>query len=291
MSCSWVASPLMAQAPPSANLWRVAAASLTSPAALAQGATAVFWNPAAAEPTRLSVGVQVIETSEVLGLRGIVGAVTTSLGPRVQLGVVAGRMDIRDLVRTTSSPISTGGSIPVYDQMIGGRVRVTLAGLELGGLVRAHDSRFDALREGGVTMDLGVRYRPFPHVQVAAATHFLPVDLSERENTDYYFGAEYAFTDAVSVAGLPTTILGRYGLSVRPTGDVEHALGAGAGFGSHVFVDGFVVRESAFGDVAWRPAFGIDIVIGRYAITFARSVGINDVGGIFRIGLDVDFIR
>jgi hypothetical protein len=31
--------------------------------------------------------------------------------------------------------------------------------------------------------------------------------------------------------------------------------------------------------------------VGRYAVSFARSVGINDVDGTYRIGLDVELLR
>lgn len=279
------------QAPPSAGLWRVAAASLTAPAALVDGATAPFWNPAAASPANLGAGVQILETSEVLGLRGLLAAVTKSLGRHAQVGLVFGRMDVRDLVRTTTSPNSVGGSIPVYDQMVGGRVRATLTGVDVGALVRVHDARFDVVRESGFTLDLGVRVAPTSRLVLAAATHFLPADLSERANTDYYAGAEYLLTRGIRIADLPTRVSGRYGASIRASGDVEHTLGVAATFADHVRIEGAVVRELAFGDAAWRPGFGLDVHIGRYAITFARALGINDVGGTYRFGVDVAFIR
>ncbi len=283
--------PAPAQAPPSASVWRVAAASLTTPAALAGGATGPFWNPAASDWDDLAAGIQVVQTSNVLGLTGILAGVTKSLGPRAQVGAVVARMDVRDLVRTGSSPTATLGSIPVYDQMFGAHLRARLPRLDVGALIRFHDARFDFIREGGVTVDLGARANPHPRVLVAVATHFLPVNLSERENTDYFAAVEYLITPSVSVAGLRTRFTGRYGLSWRPSGDLEHGVGAGAVFEDAVRVDAVLVRETAFDDAAWRPGFGLEIAVGRYAITFARSQGINDVGGTFRLGIDVVFIR
>jgi hypothetical protein len=200
-------------------------------------------------------------------------------------------MDVRDLVRTTSSPTTTMGSIPVYDQMFAGQVRAKLSRLEFGALVRIHDARFDFLRESGMTIDVGLRYAPTARLLIAAATHFLPVNLSERANTDYYAGVEYIVARRASVAGLDTKVAGSYGLSLRASGDVEHTVAAAATFAELIRVDGSVVRETAFGDAAWRPGFGVHIQIGRYALTFARSVGINDVAGAYRVGLDVDFIQ
>jgi hypothetical protein len=285
------AGATFAQAPPSAGLWRVAAASLTTPAALSAGATAPFWNPAATAPGNLVAGFQIVETSDVVGLRGLLVAVTKVVGPRIEAGLVLARMDVRDLVRTTTSPSGTLGSIPVYDQMVAGRVRARLAGVQVGAMLRLHDSRFDFIRDGGVTVDLGARYELTSRLVIAGTTHFLPADLGGEETTDYYAGVEYVVVRAARLAGVTTRIMARYGLSYRPSGDVEHALGGGASFADHVRVDVLLAREQAYGDAAWRPAFGVEILIGRYGVTFARSLGINDVGGTYRIGLDVAFIE
>jgi hypothetical protein len=285
------ARPGTAQAPPSASLWRVAAASLTTPPALASGATGAFWNPAVASPAGLQAGLQIVRTSDVLGLNGILAGVTKSLGRHAHAGVLLGRMDVQDLIRTTSSPTSAMGSIPVYDQMFAARASVVLASLQVGALVRVHDARFDVIRESGVTVDLGLRYAPTRRLLVAAATHFLPVDLSERENTDYYAGAQYAFAQGTAVAGIKTSVVGRYGLSYRASGDIEHAVAVGTMLADFLGIDASIVRETAFGDSAWRPGFGVEIRIGRYVVTFARTEGVNDLSGTYRVGLDVDFIR
>lgn len=285
------ASPSAAQAPPSASLWRVAAAALTAPPALASGATGAFWNPAATSAADLQGGLQIVRTSDVIGLTGILAGVTKSLGRHARAGVIVGRMGVRDLVRTTSSPTSVTGSIPVYDQLVGGRANVTLGGFQAGAMIRVHDARFDVIRESGVTLDLGVRYQPTQRLLVAAATHFLPVDLSAVENTDYYAGAQYVIAQDVPVAGIETTVEGRYGVSYRVSGDLEHAMALGTMLAGVVRVDASIVRERAFGQAVWRPGFGVEIGIGRYVITFARTDGVNDLGGTYRVGLDVDFIR
>jgi len=277
------------QAPPSTAIWRVVAASLPVPPALAGGATAGFWNPAASHEARLTAGVEILQTSDVLGLAGIVGGVTMSLGRHFTVGALVGRVQVDDLVRTTTSPTTVVGSIPVYNQMVAGGVRIGFDRVRVGALLRVHDARFDTIREGGATADVGVRIQPVPHLAVAVATHFLPVDLGKDGSTDYYFGAEYEVT-GLRTAGLRTAIVARYGTAYRPSGDLEHSVSAGVRFEDHVRIDGVLARESAFGRGAWRPGIGLELRVGRYAVSFARSVGINDVDGTYRIGLDVEVL-
>ncbi len=286
-----VAVPAHGQAPPSTAVWRVVAASLPIPVALADGAaTAAFWNPAASHRARLAAGIDVLQTSDVLGLAGIIGGAAVTLGRRVTVGVLVGRVQVDDLVRTTTSPTTVVGSIPVYNQMVAGGARVGFDRVRVGALLRVHDSRFDTIRESGVTADVGVRVEPVRHLVLAVATHFLPVDLGKQGSTDYYFGAEYEFAGP-RTAGLRTAILTRYGAAYRPSGDLEHSVSAGVRFEDHVRIDGVLARESAFGRGAWRPGIGLELRVGRYAVSFARSVGINDVDGAYRIGLDVEILR
>lgn len=289
---SLVPAASLAQAPPSADLWRVAATSLTGPAALEAGPTGVFWNPAAERGlSRLGVGGEVIETSDVVGLSGFVVGVRHVVRPWLTLGVVVARLEVRDLVRTTTSPASELGSIPVFEQMAGLSVGSGIGPVRLGGLLRVHDARFDALDESGATVDVGLRLTLGPRLTLAAATHFLPVNLTSQSTTDYYMGAEYVFLRSSSVAGAPLRIVGRYGASYRPTGDLEHGFGVGAILGERLHVDAMLVGESAFGRRAWRPALGVVLEVGRYRVAVARGSGLRDLGATYRIGLDVAVLR
>lgn len=281
------APPALAQAPEAAELWRVAAASLSRPAALQRGPSATFWNPAADGGRSFAVGGQVVRTSDILGLSGFVIGATRAVGPVLDVGLVLGRMDVRDLVRTTTSPNSQEGSIPVFEQLAGVAVRLGTGRVRAGAQLRVHDARFDAEREQGATLDLGLTASPVDRVTIALATHFLPVDFSTEPTTDYYAGAEYVVLPGVVVANAQVAVAPRYGVTVRHSGDVEHAVGLGLTV-NHLFtVDGVVTGESAYGARLWRSAVGVGFTVGRYTIHAARSSGLNDVGSTFRVGLDV----
>lgn len=282
--------PASAQVPQSADLWRVAAAVLPQPPALQAGPTASIWNPAAADHGRLSSGVQVIQTSDVLELSGVLVGVTRQAGA-VHLGLVVGRMEVGDLIRTTTSPDSEEGSVPVYEQLAGFTARLGDGPVRIGGQVRVHDSRFDAARAQGVTADVGIVLTPVPRLRMAAATHFLPLDLSSRPSTDYYFGAEYELSSGLDLAGAQGTLIARYGGTYRTSGDLEHAFGLGMLLDPHLALDAGVIGESAYGMRSWRPVVGVALRVGRYAIGVARSQGLNDVGATYRVGLDVELMR
>ncbi|NIM51558.1 MAG: hypothetical protein GTN62_12165 [Gemmatimonadales bacterium] len=293
----FLASPLAAttapaQAPPSADLWRVATASLTSPPALVTGAAATFWNPAGPlDQAHLSVGGQMVQTADILGLAGFLIGAQRTIGRSAQVNLLVGRVHIRDLVRTTSSPNSLEGSIPVYEFSVGVGGGFHSSTIEFGGLLRLHESRFDFLGEGGVTFDLGLRVRPFDRLRVAAATHFFPVDFSRDETTDYYIGAEYDVGRRVSIAGTHARVVLRYGTTFHALGGVDHTVGAGMMWQEQFAVDAVLMGESALGKRMWRPALGLSLRFGRYTVVLARSNGLNDLGATYRIGLDVEVMR
>ena len=295
----WLLLPLIffgreaiGQAPESADLWRVAAASLAVPPALQTGPLGTSWNPAAgSDGPGLFAAVQAVQTSDIVGLSGVLAGLSRSIGGRAAIGAVIGRMDVRDLVRTTTSPNSEGGSIPVYTQFGGIAGRVGIAALRIGGLLRLHNARLDAFQESGLTLDLGVRIKVAPRVTVAAASHFLPVDMSGNETTDYYAGIEYEFASGASIGGMSARIVGRYGTTYRASQDLEHSVGGGVTLGSRFHVDASVTRESAHGSHGWRPGLAISFRIGRYRVGIARSSGLNDLGATYRIGLDMAILR
>jgi hypothetical protein len=197
-------------------------------------------------------------------------------------------MQVRDLVRTTTSPNSEPGGIPVYEQYAGVAFGITRGRVRAGTTLRLHDDRFDVLREYGVTFDVGVDARPHPRVRIAAATSFLSPTLAADPSTDVYAGAEVVAADGVRVGAIPTRILVRYGLTYTPDGTrFEHAAGVGIGLGEQITVNASITRESGITASAWRPVVGINLMIGRYVLTAARGNGLNDVGATYRIGLDI----
>lgn len=292
-----LAGTATAQAPASADLWRLSAATLAGPAALESGASGAFWNPAAAwGQSRIRIGAQVLQTPDVLGVTGLIAGASYRWSDAAAGQLLVGRTQVGDLVRTTTSPSSDLGSIPVYEQMVGVGAALRRGGLTGGALLRAHNARFDADRDHGVTLDLGLRIA-LPWASLAAATHFFPLDVESRDLTDYYAAAE-SQPASPSLWGTPGRLFLRYGVSVRRGSGVEHGGGLGLELDQRFRLDAAVVRETGYVDRAtgqretsWRPAVGVQLRVGRYAITAARSSGLDGIGASYRIGLDVDALR
>ena len=287
------ATPATAQAPQSSAMWRVATASLAVPPASQAGPTGAFWNPATVgwgPGGTFRAGVQVLHTPDAVGLKGILGGLDYAIGRSGMLGVTVGRVEVRDLVRTFDSPLTQLGAIPVYEQLIGVHGSVRLGAWRFGGTLRAHESRFDAERSTGATLDFGLRLDPFPGLTVSAATHFLPVTFDPDGTTDYYAGVVYRVT-TVPLWGHQTDLLGRYGASYRNPGGFESTVGAGIVMDGWLLIDGTMTHERAFGGGEWRPAFQVGLVLGRYVVTAARGNGINGLGATYRFALEVDLAR
>ncbi len=280
------------QAPESAGLWRVYATSLAVPPALQTGPLASVWNPAAGPPQGAFLGgLHIVHTSSVLGLAGFTGGLAKSVGDRFGLALELGRIDIRDLVRTTTSPGSVGGSIPVYTQYLGisGQFRTGVAAL--GILARLNNERFDTIDETGMTLDLGFRFQPHDRLTVAASSHFLPIDLSKQSTTDYYAGLEYEFLSGARIGGISSRVAARLGGTYRAYEVIEPSMGLGVFLGELFGLNASVAREQAYGLHAWRPAVSLFVQVGRYRVAFARASSLNDVGATYRVGLDVAFSR
>ncbi len=279
-------SPVGAQAPAGADLWRVAGTALATPPPLVSGATGFLWNPAAPTP-EYAVGLEVVQTATVVGLSGLSVGAQTKVGKRTQLGLVFGRMQVRDLVRTTTSPNSAVGSIPVHEQFIGGKVGIRAAWFEVATLLRFHDERFDALGSQGFTLDFGVYAEPVPVARFAAATHFLPLDFSRHHTTDFIFAGEVEPLRPNVLRDSKWRVLWRYGLTVRSAFGPDHMLSAGARYDDVLSVDFSMTRESGFEAGAWRPGVSFALRIGRYTLGAARGSGVNDVSSTYRITMDV----
>lgn len=275
-----------AQAPQWSDLWRVTATTLTGPAALESGPTGIFWNAAAAgDLPGLAAGVSVVQTPDVVGLSSILAAVTRRIVPRLTVGGIAGRVAVQDLVRTTTSPASVPGDIPVYSQFVGVVAATHLAGFELGAVAELHDAALDAVRDGGLTTDIGVRWHLFHTITLGAATHFAAPTLQSEANTDYLAGAEWRFARA-TLWGAPAEFAARYGIAYRSPGGADQTFGAGMLLDGHFRLDWAWTRERSYGVGSWRSAIAVGFRTGRYTIAIARGSGLNDIGANYRIGLD-----
>lgn len=287
----FVTASLTAQAPAAAGLWRVATATLARPAALEDGPTGSFWNPAADPHGRLTGGAQVIQTSDILGLTGVLVGATYRVSRFGHLGVLLGRMDVRDLVRTTTSPSSEPGGIAVFEQLAGVTLRVNGGPIAAGAALRVHDAQFDADAEGGATIDLGVRGSPLPNLTLAAATHLLAAGFGSATTTDYFAGAQYVLVQRARANGRDTQGIARYGVTVHQSGDIDHELGLGLALDNSFRVDVGLAGEAAFGRRSWRPALALSLRVGRYTLGVARGQGLNDIGATYRVLLDVEVAR
>ena len=283
---SILVSSAAAQAPAGADLWRVAGATLATPPPLVSGATGLLWNPAAPAP-EYAVGVEVIQTGSVVGLSGLSAGAQTKVGGRLELGLVFGRMQVRDLVRTTTSPNSEVGSIPVHEQFVGGKVGIRAAWFEVATLLRFHDERFDALGAQGFTFDFGVYAEPWSVARFAAATHFLALDFSTQHTTDFYLAGEVEPLRPNLLRDTNWRLFGRYGITLRSLFGPDHVLSAGARYHNLLSFDLSMTREAGFEGGAWRPGISFALRIGRYTIGAARGSGLNDVSGTYRISMNV----
>ena len=287
-----MATSAAAQAPQSAGMWRVATAALGTPPASQAGPVGAFWNPAGAgiAPKVLRAALQVLQTPDVVGLTGILAGLDYAVAGTAVVGLTLGRVEVQDLVRTFDSPLTELGTIPVYEQLIGVHGSIRLGPWRFGGALQGHESRFDAERNTGATLDFGLRVDPLSGLTISAATHFLPVTFDPDGTTDYYGGVAYRAA-TVPLWGRPTDLFGRYGATYRDPGGFEHSVGAGIVLDGWLLIDGMVTREQAFGSAAWRPAFQLGLVLGRYAVTAARGNGINGLGATYRFAVDVDIAR
>jgi hypothetical protein len=115
--------------------------------------------------------------------------------------------------------------------------------------------------------------------------------LGREPTTDYFGAVEYVALDRLALADLRTRLAVRYGATLRPSGDLEHMVGVAVVVNDEVLVDAALTSESAYGHRDLRPSVAVGLRIGRYTIVFSHGAGINDVGGTFRVGLDVGFRR
>jgi hypothetical protein len=224
-----------------------------------------------------------------VNLTGVMGAMTYRLG-LASFGVGAGRVWVGDLVRTTSSPISEVGEIPVFAQFLGLVAGTSAGPVAVGAQIRFHDARLDTRSADGMTFDVGVRLDDLGPFRLAAATHFAAPGFEERPTTDYYGAAEVRFGTS-RVWGGPAVVSARYGVDIRATGGIEQAVSAGVAFGDRLRVDAGFQREVAYDLASWRFAMGLAFRAGRYLIAASRGSGLNDVGAAYRIGLSAGVLQ
>jgi len=274
------------------TLWRVAATTLATPAALAVGPAAALWNPAQTEDgARLQLGVEAIQTPSAVDATGVIATVRVPAGALGQVGVLFGRVGLSDISQTIDSPDPTGGVISVYTFAAGVTWSRLVARTSVGATLAFHETRLDKAQADRLTMDVGAS-RTFANdrLRVAAATHFFSSLESNDPSQDIYAGIEGRIWSG-PLSGDRVVVRGRYGISFAHGFTADHQFGAGAEFSKTLALDLMLAREGGYGNrgVSWRPVAGVRIAIGKYNITLARDAGVNDLGSAYRVGVDARF--
>jgi hypothetical protein len=279
------------QAAAATQLWNLTASTLPQPAALTTGGAAAFWNPAQVVGTpRAVAGLEIVQTSPVVGASGFLAAIRTRVAALGDVGLLYARMEISDLTRTSASPQPDAGSIPYHAASVGLTWSRALARATVGAALRFNESRLDVEMLHRWTFDVGMQYR-VGALRVGAATHLVSAVRSDAAQ-DVYAAAGIVVWRGEPWSGSRKAIVElRYGLSFGHGFPPDHGLGVGLDFGEALGVDVMLAREGAYQGSAWRPVGGLCLAVGRYRVTVARDGGVNRVGAAFRAGLAVGFGR
>ncbi|HKA59407.1 MAG TPA: hypothetical protein VKD28_12395 [Gemmatimonadales bacterium] len=283
--------PIQAQQATGTTLWRVAAATVPTPAALALGPAAALWNPAQrSDSARVIVAVEAIQTPAAVDATGIITTVRLPVRKIGELGLIYGRVGLSDISQTSDSPDPSGTSIPVYTFAVGGTWSRRVAGTDMGATVAFHETRLDTQRGDRVTFDVGAS-RAFSGdlLRIAAATHFFSSLSVDDPSQDIFGGVEVRVWQG-QVSGERAVMRGRYGIAFAHGFTADHQLGIGFEFAKSFNFDFMVAHEGSYGsESGWRPVAGARIVIGKYNLTLARDGGVNDIGAAYRVGIDARF--
>lgn len=286
LACLLPGRTLAGQAGAGSELWRLAAATIPVPAALATGVVATYWNPAQDPAGRGQIGLDLIQTPVAVGATGLIGGVRAPLYHVGTLGFVYGRMGLGNLVRTIDSPDPAGTAIPFYTQTAGITWARLLAATTMGAAITYHDTRLDDTHTHRWTLDLGVSRSLWQdRIRIAAGTRGLR-RLGSDPAQDVNVGLQVRAWRGTLWGTTGGTLVARYGFAFGHPGGADHQLGAGLDVGTSVSCDAIVAREASYGNAAWRSAAGIRIAVGRYRLSLARDAGVSDLGSTFRVGLE-----
>ena len=285
-------APARAQDATGTTLWRVAATTLATPPALAQGAAAALWNPAQTQDSaRLQLAFEAIQTPSSIDATGVIGTMRIPAGTVGHLGIIFGRVGLSDITQTADSPDPTGSTVPVYTYAFGANWAKRLSGTDLGATLAFHETRLDVTVADRWTLDVGAsRALGGDRFRVAAATHFFSSFSADDPAQDVYAGVEARLWQGpVSEGGDRAVVRGRYGISFAHGFTADHQLGVGAEFSRIVAFDLLFAHEGGYGDGAWRLVAGLGLNIGKYRIAVARDAGVNELGSAYRVGVEARF--
>lgn len=277
-----------AQEQAAAQLWRLAATTVATPPALATGGPSAFWNPAQAFGTAgVLAGLDVIQAPTEVGASGLLATVHVRVALVGHLGLLYGRMQMHDLVRTSVSPEPQPGGIPFFAHTVGLTWARPVAGTTVGATVALHEDRLDLEESRRWTFDVGAARRLGRTLRVAAATHFLSADGGPAARDVYGAVGYQVFRGELWEGGGEGTFELRYGVAAAHGFAADHQVGLGFELGGVFGADLLVAREGGYAAPGWRPVGGMRLAVGRYRVTVARDAGVNDVDTAFRVGLEV----
>ena len=271
-----------------AELWRVVGTTVPLPFALAQGTASAFWNPA--QPVTVpSVAGDIVQTPDAISATGMVAVVRTGSGRLGSWGLLYGQVDLGDITRTGLTPDPLG-TVPVFTRDIGLTWSLTRGSTIVGATVGSHESRLDDDDRQHFTGDLGVVQRIGGALTVAAATHFFARFATNDPGQDLYAAVEWrAWQGPLWQGSGLAAIRFRYGATLAHGAGTDHAFGVGFDLGAPFALDGLMVRENTYGNIAWRGVAGIRVKIGHYGLSFARDGGVSGLGSSYRVGLEARF--
>lgn len=279
---------LAAQRESGTELWRLAATTFPVPPALATGGAAAYWNPAQPDGSaRFVLGLDAIQTPAAIGASGFLAAGRFAIGKMGRFGVLYGRMEIGDLVHTTLTPDPDGASIPFFSEIVGATWSRDYGSTTLGAMLAHHDSRLDLRRANRWTVDVGAS-RTFGHVlRLSAATHDLSRPSVSDPAQDLYAGAELrVWRGVLWTGGDSASLVARYGVALAHQFSPDNLFGLGLAIGTRFRGDLLLAHEGSYGSSGWRPAAGVSVAVGKYRVTLARDVGVQNIGSAFRVGLE-----
>jgi hypothetical protein len=286
--CLVVAPRLLhAQQDAGAQLWRLAAATLPVPAALVQGAAATLWTPAQAGGRARAAALEVVQTPAPLRASGFFAAAALRVGRAGRLGIAYGRMSMAELVRTTLSPDPDGSPIPFYAQTARASWAQDLVGTTLGAALAVHETRLDDAARTRWTVDLAARRGVGGRLVLAFATRSFARFASDPAQ-DLYGGVEFRLWRGELWPGSgAAAVVTRYGITFGNGLGTDHQVGAGFELNGTLVADLLVAREGGYGTPTWRPAAGVQVLIGRYRLLLAADAGPRGLGAAYRVGLEV----
>jgi hypothetical protein len=280
--------PGVAQQAAGTTLWRVAATTVPTPAALAVGPAAAFWNPAqAGDSARVVLAVDAIQAPSAVDASGIIATIRVPAGKIGELGIIYGRVGLSDITQTMDSPDPTGAVVPVYTFGVGGTWSRRIGATTVGATLAFHETRLDTELSDRTTVDVGASHSfSGDKFRIAAAPHFFSSLSTDDPSQDIYGGVEARVWHG-TISGERAALRGRYGIAFAHGFPADHQFGLGFELAQSFMFDFLLAYEGSYGTGStWRPVAGIRLAIGKYHLTVARDAGVNEVGSAYRVGID-----